>query len=331
MSQPDVEMSRDVPIAAAARGNAAHRPATTSLPARLVNSIHNGRGFDVLLVLAGLAFLFFFAGMPLVYNVLMSFQQVDMFTLGSFIRPWAGLQNYITVMSQPEFGLVVRNTAIFVVASIAGQFILGFALAIFFMQPFPGASLLRGLFLVSWVMPGLAVGAIWSWMLAGDFGVLNVFLKALGVIDETIFWKSDPQFSIWAVVIANIWLGLAFNMLLLSVGLAGIPRDLYEAASMDGANPWQRFWYITLPMMRPTIGAVLSLGLIGTLQQFDLFPALTEGGPANSSNVAQYWAWQQSFRLYDFARGATISVMMVVFVLLASIVYVRSTRTEVRE
>jgi multiple sugar transport system permease protein len=119
-------------------------------------------------------------------------------------------------------------------------------------------------------------------------------------------------------------------MLLLSVGLAAIPRDLYEAAELDGANAFQRFWTITLPMMRSTIGAVLSLGLIGTLQQFDLFPAITEGGPANTSTVAQYWSWQMSFQLYDFAKGATISVMMLVLVLMASIIYVRSTRHEVR-
>jgi multiple sugar transport system permease protein len=260
----------------------------------------------------------------------MSFQQVDMFTLGSLIRPWAGFQNYIDVVREPAFWLVAKNTFIFVFFSMGGQFIIGFALALFFAQNFPGASTIRGLFLVSWVMPGLVVGAIWSWILAGDFGVLNTILKSLGIIQANVFWKSDPAFSIWAVVIANIWLGLAFNMLLLSVGLAAIPRDLYEAAELDGANAFQRFWTITLPMMRSTIGAVLSLGLIGTLQQFDLFPAITEGGPANTSTVAQYWSWQMSFQLYDFAKGATISVMMLVLVLMASIIYVRSTRHEVR-
>src|SRR5690606_40284575 len=102
------------------------------------------------------------------------------------------------------------------------------------------------------------------------------------------------------------------------------------AAALDGANAWQRFWTITLPMMRSTIGAVISLGLIFTLQQFDLFAAITSGGPANSSNVAQYWAWEQSFRQYDFAKGSTISVVMIAVVLVASIIYVRSTRHEVR-
>ena len=297
---------------------------------RFFNSLRDGVGFDLILVGAALLFLLALAGLPLLYNVLMSFQQVDMFTLGTLIRPWAGFTNYVDVVRQPEFWLVARNTLIFVFASMAGQFVIGFSLALFFAQKFPGAATIRGLFLVSWVMPGLVVGAIWSWILAGDFGVLNTILKALGIIQETVFWKSDPNYSIWAVVIANIWLGTAFNMLLLAVGLAAIPRDLYEAAELDGANAFQRFWTITLPMMRSTIGAVLSLGLIGTLQQFDLFPAITEGGPANTSTVAGYWSWQMSFQLYDFAKGATISVMMFLLVLFASVVYVRSTRHEVR-
>jgi len=298
---------------------------------RILSSVRNGVGFDILLVSLTMIFLFALAGMPLVYNVMMSFQEVDMFNLGTFWRPFVGLENYQAVLNQPEFGLVMKNTAFFVFGSIAGQFTFGFLLAIFFMAKFPFASTIRGVFLVSWVMPGLVVGALWGWILAGDFGVLNAILKSLGIIDSTLFWKSDPSLSIWAVTMANIWLGLAFNMMLLSVGLAAIPRDVYEAAELDGANAFQRFTSITVPMMRATIGAVLALGLIYTLQQFDLFPAITEGGPANSSSVAQYWAWQRSFVLFDFAKGATISMMMLIFVFIASVVYVASTRHEVRE
>lgn len=297
---------------------------------RILSSITDGKGFDILLVSVAMIFLLALSGMPLVYNFVMSFQQVDMFNLSTFSRPYAGFENYREVVSQPEFWLVMKNTAIFVFGSIAGQFTIGFALAIFFMARFPFAATIRGVFLVSWVMPGLVVGALWGLILAGDYGVLNAILKNLGLTDTTMFWKSDPRLSIWAVTIANIWLGLAFNMMLLSVGLAAIPRDLYEAAELDGANGWHRFTTITVPMMRSTIGAVLALGLIYTLQQFDLFPAITEGGPSNSSTVAQFWAWQWSFKLFDFAKGATVSVMMLIFVLVASIVYVRSTRHEVR-
>ncbi|MBO0127806.1 sugar ABC transporter permease [Agrobacterium tumefaciens] len=297
---------------------------------KLFSSVSDGRGFDIVLVALPLSFLFVMAGLPLIYNIVMSFQEVDMFSLGTFVRPFVGFKNYVDLFRQPETLPILMNTVTFVVASIAGQFAIGFGLALFFWVNFPGATWLRGLFLVSWVMPGLVVGAIWNWILSGDFGVLNFFLRESGLISGNIFWRSDANFSLWAVVIANVWLGTSFNMILLSVGLASIPGDLYEAAELDGANAWQRFYTITLPMMRSTIGAIVSLGLIFTLQQFDLFAAITDGGPNNSSNVAQYWAWDLSFRQYDFGKGATISVIMIVFVMLASIVYVRSTRHEVR-
>lgn len=297
---------------------------------KLFSSVSDGRGFDIVLVALPLSFLFVMAGLPLLYNIVMSFQEVDMFSLGTFVRPFVGFKNYFDLFRQPETLPILFNTVTFVVASIAGQFAIGFGLALFFWVNFPGATRLRGLFLVSWVMPGLVVGAIWNWILSGDFGVLNFFLRESGLISGNIFWRSDANFSLWAVVIANVWLGTSFNMILLSVGLASIPGDLYEAAELDGANAWQRFYTITLPMMRSTIGAIVSLGLIFTLQQFDLFAAITDGGPNNSSNVAQYWAWDLSFRQYDFGKGATISVIMIVFVMLASIVYVRSTRHEVR-
>jgi multiple sugar transport system permease protein len=297
---------------------------------KLFSSVSDGRGFDLILVAFPLGFLFVMAGLPLIYNIVMSFQEVNMFSLGTFVRPFVGFKNYIDLFRQPETLPILFNTVTFVVTSIAGQFAIGFGLALFFWVNFPGATWLRGLFLVSWVMPGLVVGAIWNWILSGDFGVLNFFLRESGMISGNIFWRSDANFSLWAVVIANIWLGTSFNMILLSVGLASIPGDLYEAAELDGANAWQRFYTITLPMMRSTIGAIISLGLIFTLQQFDLFAAITDGGPNNSSNVAQYWAWDLSFRQYDFGKGATISVIMIVFVMLASVVYVRSTRHEVR-
>ena len=297
---------------------------------KALSTLWDGRGFDLLLVGIPLIFLIAISGSALVYNVIMSFQEVDIFSLGTFFRPFVGLDNYIAVLTDPQAWPIFGNTLIFVLCSLGGQFIFGFFLALFFNMQFPGSTYLRGLFLVSWVMPGLVTGAIWNWLLAGDFGVINFFLQSIGVIDDPIFWRSSPDFALWSVIITNIWFGTAFNMILLSVGLAAIPKDLYEAASLDGANAFRRFYTITLPMMRPTIGALLSLGLIFTLQQFDLFAAITDGGPNNSSNVAQYWAWQLSFREYDFARGATVSVLMITLVIIAAVFYVRSPRHEVR-
>lgn len=288
----------------------------------------DGAGFDTILATLALGYLVLFSGFPLVYNLVMSFQEVDLFSLGSFDRPYVGLDNYVDVLSRPEAWGIFLNTVKFVGISVAAQLSIGFALAMFFQQNFPGSTWLRGLFLAGWIMPALVVGAVWSWILAGDFGVLNHVLLSLGLTGERIFWLSDPNVALYSVILANIWLGVPFNMILLSVGLAGIPEDIYEAAEMDGANAIQRFFTITLPMMRAQLGAVISLGVIFTLQQFDLFAALTQGGPSNASNVFQYWSWQLSFQYYEIGVGSVISVLMILFVIFVAAVYVRSTRHE---
>ncbi|WP_421724185.1 carbohydrate ABC transporter permease [Bauldia sp.] len=297
---------------------------------RLLTSFRDGIGFDTLLILLALGYLLAFAGLPLLYNIIISFQQVDMFSLGSLFHLGVGWENYASIIADPLAWTVLVNTIVFTAASVFFQFVIGFAFALFFNQRFPGATWFRGLFLAAWVMPGLVVGVLWNWLLSGDFGVINYVLLGLGFIDEPIFWRSDVDYSLIAVILANIWYGMPFNMILLAVGLAGIPDDLYEAAELDGANVFQRFWTITLPMMRSTIGAVLALGIVFTLQQFDLFAAITTGGPAGSSTVAQYWSWELSFREFDFGRGAVISVIMIVVVLGVSLIYVRSTRGETR-
>lgn len=295
---------------------------------RFRNVFTDGAGFDTILVLLALGYLVLFSAFPLIYNVVMSFQAVDLFSLASFDRPFVGLDNYRDVLGRPESWNIFLNTVKFVGFSVAAQLVIGFGLAMFFQLDFPGNTWLRGLFLAGWIMPALVVGAVWSWIFAGDFGVLNHVLMSLGLSEDRIFWLSDPDVALYSVIIANIWLGVPFNMILLSVGLAGIPEDVYEAAQMDGAGRVQRFFTITLPMMRAQLGAVISLGVIFTLQQFDLFAALTQGGPSNASNVFQYWSWQLSFQYYEIGVGSVISVLMILFVIFVAAIYVRSTRHE---
>jgi multiple sugar transport system permease protein len=298
------------------------------LQSGLLRYFKDGKGFEGALIVAAVAYLVVFAAFPLLYTVIMSFQDVDMFTLGAVIRPFAGLRNYFDLFHRPEFLPIVWNTALFVVLSILFQLGFGFALALFFQQDFPGATYVRGLFLAGWILPALVVGAVWRWIFAGDFGILNYGLQLLGIIDGPLYWMSDPDYSLYSVIIANIWLGIPFNMIMLSVGLAGIPGDIYEAAEMDGATAWQRFRTITLPMMGPTLGAIVALGVIFTLQQFDLVAALTQGGPANSSNVAQYWSWEMSFQTYEISAGATVATMMIALVVVVAFIYVRSVERE---
>lgn len=285
--------------------------------------------FEQWLLVLGLAYLLVFAGIPLFYNLLMSFQEVDAMAPGSWwSRPWVGLDNYIDVLQRPEARGVWLNTGLFIALSLLFQVVLGFGLALLFQEAFLGATVMRGLFLAGWIMPGLVAGVVWKLLFAGDYGVLNHVLLQLGLVHEAIYWLSDARYALYAIIIANVWLGVPFNMLLLSAGLAQIPRDLYEAAELDGANAWQRFTSITLPMMASTLGAVIALGVIMTIQQFDLVAALTQGGPANASQLAQHWSWQLSFQTFEVASGSAIASLMLVVVVATAVVYVRATRRE---
>ncbi len=286
--------------------------------------------FEIAMASLALLYLLLFAGVPLVYNVVLSFQNVDLMSPAFLARPFAGLSNYLDVMARPETRRVVANTLVFVGVSLVFQVSGGFLLALLFMQRFPAASFMRGLFLAGWIMPGLVTGAIWKLVFAGDYGVLNHVLMSLGLIHAKVFWLSDPDLALYSVIIANIWVGVPFNMLLLSVGLNAIPAEIYEAARIDGAGPVRQLFSMTLPMMRSTIGAVVSLGTILTMQQFDLIAALTQGGPANASQVAQYWSWQLSFQTFEVAQGSAVATVMLLLVLVVAIVYVRSIRHEMQ-
>ena len=284
-------------------------------------------GFDGALLGGALGYLGLFCLLPSVYLVVLSFQSVDMFDIMTLARPFVGLGNYLAAVRHDASGLILRNTVLFVLFSVGLQLPIGLALAMFFARRFAGASTMRGLLLAGWIMPGLVVGAVWKWIFAGDIGVLNAVLRLLG-LPSHLFWLSDPHLALAAVIIANVWLGVPFNMMLLSVGLASIPGELYEAASMDGAGAWRSFLSITLPSLRATIASVAALGVILTLQQFDLVSGLTEGGPANTSNVAQFWSWQLSFEAFEIGTGSAVAVVMLAVVACVAWFYVRSTRSE---
>jgi multiple sugar transport system permease protein len=302
--------------------------AGAGLRRRSLDRILDSVGIWPVMVTATALYLLVFVGYPVVYNVVMSLQDVTVSNLRSFDRPWVGLANYERIFSDPLFPLVLRNTAIFVGLNVALQCIGGLAAALFFQQQFPGASFLRGLVLAGWILPPLVIGAVWKWLLASDNGILNYALQSLGLLDSPVFWLSDPSTSLVAVTMANVWFGLPFNMILIAAGLAGIPRDLYEAAALDGAGPIRRFLSITLPLLRPTLYALVALSTIYTMRAFDLIWTMTHGGPVDSSNIFPVWSYRLSFEVFDFAGGAAISTLMLLVVFLVALVYVRSVRAE---
>jgi multiple sugar transport system permease protein len=267
-------------------------------------------------------------GFPIVYNVVMSFQEVTMGNLADLDRPWTGFDNYRDAIADPVFTKVIVNSIVFVAANVAGQVGLGLFAAACFARRFAGANFLRGLLLSGWILPALVVGAIWKWMFATEYGVVNHALMALHLINSPIHWLSDPAMAMTALNIAHIWYAAPFCMILIAAALTAIPEELYEAAAIDGAGVIGRFRYVTLPALRPTLLAVSCLVAIFSLRAFDMIFVLTRGGPLDSTNVLPLLSYQFSFVQFEFGKGAAIGSFSFVLVLAVAIIYVIALRHE---
>lgn len=266
-------------------------------------------------------FLVIMVGYPLIYNLILSFQDVTSATLLKPSKEFIGLKNYILVVKDPIFPKVVKNSFIFTMGCIFFQFTIGFALALLFNLEFPLAGALRGLLLVTLMVPTVVVSVIFKWLLSGDFGLINEFLVRIHLLQKGIAWLAEPRKALAGVMLANIWIGISFNTMLIAPGLASISPSLYEAATIDGAGPVKRFRYITLPLLRPTIMIVLLLGFIYTFRIFGLIYAMTSGGPVNATNVLPIQAYKLSFSFFNFGQGAAANVMLLGILLTVIAVY----------
>jgi multiple sugar transport system permease protein len=275
-----------------------------------------------------ITYLVLLIGFPIFYNVVMSFQEVTMGNLADFDRPWTGFDNYREAIADPVFAKVILNSIVFVAANVIGQVGLGLFAATCFARRFAGANFLRGLLLSGWILPALVVGAIWKWMFATEYGVVNHALLALHVIKSPIHWLSDPAMSMTALNIAHVWYAAPFCMILIAAALTAIPEELYEAAAIDGAGVIGRFRYVTLPALRPTLLAVSCLVAIFSLRAFDMIFVLTRGGPLDSTNVLPLLSYQFSFVQFEFGKGAAVGSFSFVLVLAVAVTYVIALRHE---
>ncbi|AUG81791.1 ABC transporter permease [Kitasatospora sp. MMS16-BH015] len=269
-----------------------------------------------------------FYAYPLYRNVDLSLRH---YTVRSFVTgdaPFTGLANYRAVLDDPTFLPALLHTVVFTAGSLLLQYGIGLALAVFFTQHFRLAATLRALFLVPWLLPLIVSASTWSWMLGSDSGVVNALLHAVGI--GPVHWLTSPSWSLASIVIANIWIGIPFNLVVLYSGLQSIPASLHEAAALDGANAWQSFRHITFPLLRPVSAITLLLGLIYTLKVFDLIWIMTRGGPVDSSTTLATWSYRLGFgnALPDFGHGAAVGNLLVLIALVFGMVYIRTQRKQ---
>ena len=281
-----------------------------------------------LFVAPALCYMLLLVGYPVLYNLVLSFQDVTVKNINNGKHHFVGLDNYIRLLSNNILVTAIINTLVFTVACIIIQFLIGFALALFFNRSFRIAKFVRGMIMMPWMIPMTVTALMFKFMFGTNVGIINQTLLAIGLIRSPMDWLTSPVSAMVAVITANVWIGIPFNMILMSVGLTTIPTELYESASIDGANKWQSFRHITLPLLRPTIESVLVLGFIYTFKVFDLVFVMTNGGPVNATQLLSTYSYKLSFSLFKYSEGSAVANILFVILLAASLVYLKYTYSE---
>jgi len=311
---------------------------TATEPARIApQAVQNARRRARLMRYARLAFLvpagayvLFAFAVPVIYNLILSFERTSPATIASLFAPFAGLANYKATVGQSATQSVLLHTLFFTVGSLFFQFLIGFSLALLFQVRFPLGTLARSLVIVPWLLPFLITGTIFRFLFQLEAGAVNQLLSALGLISQPVGFLLSPHWAFTVVLITNIWLGIPFFTVLLYSALQDVPPEIKEAAMIDGAAFWQRLTRVTLPIIRPVIEVTFVLGFVFTVKVFDIVIGLTNGGPANSTQLIATWAYNLSFQQFDYGAGAAVNTVLLLIALLAAPIYIRLNRSSLR-
>jgi ABC-type sugar transport system permease subunit len=228
------------------------------------------------------------------------------------VEPFIGLENYRQVVSSPDFREALVNTTVFALVTAPLTIIIGFGVARLLLMRFHGRALLRAVVILPWVLPGAISAVVWMWILHPSWGILNLALYELGLIDRYIPWLTDPQLARFSVVVAFIWTQFPFASILLMAALSAIERELYEAAHVDGASAWQRFRFITFPSIKPVIVVLAVYQSLVALTSYDLVYALTAGGPGTATTLLSFQIWKESFSMMNFGTGSAVGFILVI-------------------
>ncbi|MFI9488295.1 carbohydrate ABC transporter permease [Promicromonospora sp. NPDC052451] len=275
--------------------------------------------FALLLLLPGGALLLGVVLYPLVAALVTAFFEQSLVVPG---RTFVGLANIVDVLTG-DFPRLLWQTLVFTVGTTVFPFVIGFALALALNTRIRGAKVLRGLMLIPWLVPGVVVSFLWMWIFNANYGVLNALLEAVGLIDGAVPWLAQPGTAMTAVVVAKTWQSFPWMMVMLLAGLQTVPRELHEAAEMDGAGTVRRFFSITLPQVKGIVGLVLLLELIWNFQHFDIIYVLTGGGPAGATQTFATAVYETAFHGFDLGHAGALGLLWMVLLMGLVVVYIR--------
>ena len=239
------------------------------------------------------------------------------------VKEWVGLANYRELIGDRLFWLSLQHTIIWVVIGTIAPIAIGMLLAILLWRRPKGFTLFRTFFFMPQVLSTVVIGIIWNWIYNPIFGILNEALDAVGLEEVSRGWIGDPDVALYAVLVAAIWATIGLCFVIFLAGLQNVSKDLLEAATIDGANVWQRFWNVTVPQMASVINVVIALLLIWGFSVFDVIFVMTGGGPANATEVLATYTYKEAFTQNNVGYASTLSVVITVISLIASVTFIR--------
>lgn len=265
------------------------------------------------LLLPSLLGMFTFLMLPIASSFVLSFSSWDL--IGEI--NWVGLDNYAKALSDPAVLGALRNTVTFIVGYLPSVVIIALGLALLLNRKLKGRTFFRAVYFVPVVTSWVAVSLIWKWLLNPQYGLVNFGLSLIGIKGPG--WLFDPAWAMTGIVITTVWKDIGFVTVIYLAGLQDIPEHLYEAASLDGATPWQRFWGITFPMLMPTTFFVTTISLISSFQVFDQVYVMTGGGPAGATSVMVEQIYKNAFSYFQMGYASTISWILFALIFVVTV------------
>src|SRR3974377_669999 len=267
-------------------------------------------------MLPAAAFLILFLAYPLGLGIWLSFTDARLGRPGEFV----GIENYDFLSDDPTFWLTVFNTLLYTTVASTIKFAVGLYLALLLNEHLPFKAIIRAIVLIPFIVPTVLSAVAFWWLFAPQFSIISWSLIKLGLISHNIDFLGDPWNARWSVIFANIWRGVPFVAITLLAGLQTVSPSLYEAATIDGATPWQRFRYITYPLLTPIIAVVMTFSVLFTFTDFQLIWVMTRGGPVNATHLMATFSYQRAIMSGYLGEGSAIATAMIPFLLLAILV-----------
>lgn len=284
--------------------------------------------FMVFMLLPAIAFVFVFFYYPILSSIPNAFKHYNLWDLSK--TRFIGLENFRSLLRDPEFVQAVPNTLIWVFVSLFFQFIIGFGLALFLKRKFRGCGLYQGLIFFPWAISGFLIGIIWRWLYNGVYGPLNDILIRLGIVtrETTIGFLSEPKIALISVIVTNIWYGIAFFAIMMQAALQSVPNELFEASEVDGASKIYQFFRITIPYIYPVIILTTLLRSIWIFNFADLIYSMTRGGPGGSTQILTSYMMNIIIFNNDYGKASAMGLIICIILFIWAVLYLKLMKFE---